>query len=222
MSNDDLDFVDPDSQPARKTAFTPPSSSYETGSPAGNRPPTREEIESLVSQKQQKLAELRRAQEELERERAALEDLRQRQLKFQNGRKEMLENLTRGIGLIEEAELAARRDADQMARALAQFREAVSKVQAINENRWSQENLTVELTQALTVIENARIEWNAAQVKFPVLNTETGESGPFTKAASSPNIATMSAMALCKVGLALTWPVLLAGLLIFAALVMRH
>ena len=35
-----------------------------------NRPPTREEIEALVSEKQIELAELKRAQEELERERA--------------------------------------------------------------------------------------------------------------------------------------------------------
>ena len=103
-----------------------------------NRPPTREEIEALVSEKQIKLAELKRAQEELERERAGLEELRRRQAEFQTGRAEVLQHLTRGIGLLEEAGLNARRDAEEMARTLADFREALDKVQAINEQSWTQ------------------------------------------------------------------------------------
>ena len=74
----------------------------------------------MVSEKQIKLAELKRAQEELERERAGLEELRRRQMEFQTGRSEMLQHLTRGIGLLEEAELTARRDTEQMARTLAE------------------------------------------------------------------------------------------------------
>ena len=72
----------------------------------------------MVSEKQIKLAELKRAQEELERERAGLEELRRRQMEFQTGRAEMLQHLTRGIGLLEAAELAARRETEQMARTL--------------------------------------------------------------------------------------------------------
>ncbi len=41
----------------------------------------------------------------------------------------MLQHLTRGIGLLEEAELNSRRDTEQMARTLAEFRQAVQKVQ---------------------------------------------------------------------------------------------
>ena len=66
------EFIDSDFQPARPSVCAAPP----PGALAGNRPPTREEIEALVSQKQIKLAELKRAQEELERERAGLEDLR--------------------------------------------------------------------------------------------------------------------------------------------------
>src|SRR5208283_6247196 len=85
------------------------------------RAPTREEVDRKVVEAQQKLAELKRAQEELERERASLEELRRRQIEFQTGREEMLQHLTRGIGLLEEAEMTARRDAEQMARVLAGF-----------------------------------------------------------------------------------------------------
>ena len=83
------------------------------------RAPTREEVDRKVVEAQQKLAELKRAQEDLERERATLEELRRRQTEFQNGRQEMIHHLTRGLGLLEEAEFNARRDAEQMVKTLA-------------------------------------------------------------------------------------------------------
>src|SRR5580658_9097349 len=129
------EFIDSDFQPAAPAA----------GANTASRPPTRAEIEAMVSEKQIKLAELKRAQEELERERAGLEELRRRQVEFQTGRDEMLQHLTRGIGLLEEAEMKARRDTEFMARTLAGFREAVQKVQSINEQAWTAENHSVEL-----------------------------------------------------------------------------
>src|ERR1700761_1303500 len=80
------------------------------------RAPTREEVDRKVVEAQQKLAELKHAQEELERQRASLEEVRRRQNEFQTGRQEIIQNLTRGVGLLEEAEYAARRDAEQMAK----------------------------------------------------------------------------------------------------------
>src|SRR5512139_718203 len=89
-----------------------------SGGAAGSAP-SREEVDSKVLEAQQKLAELKRAQETLERERAALEETRRRQAEFQTGRQEVVQQLTRGLGLLEEAEFSARRDAEQMAKTLA-------------------------------------------------------------------------------------------------------
>src|SRR5690348_6566608 len=104
---DASDFVDSDFQPSRKATYTSTMTAPRDDS---ERPPTREEVDSRVSETHSKLAELKRAQEELERERANLEELRRRQVEFQTGRDEMLQNLTRGLGLLEESEFAARRD----------------------------------------------------------------------------------------------------------------
>jgi len=219
--NEAGEFVDSDFQSAQQSGFatTPP------GAPAAklNRPPTREELEALVSEKQIKLAELKRVQEELERERAGLEELRRRQAEFQTGRQEMLHNLTRGIGLLEEAELTARRDAEQMTRVLTEFREAVTKVHGINEQLWNQDNFSVELTRATTTIENARMEWNAARLRFPVLSgtaAEAAESGPDKMGASF--LTTASLAQLFKIGFALTWPLVLLGFAIFALLLLKR
>jgi hypothetical protein len=206
---DPADFVDSDFQ-ARKATPAPSAVSV-----SGLRAPTREEVDSKVLETQQRLAELKRAQEDLERERASLEETRRRRMEFQTGRQEMLENLTRGIGLLEEAEFAARRDAEQMAKVLGAFREGVTKIEASNEEHWTQDNFNVELTRALTAIENARMEWNAARLKFPVLSGQVPSArdngAPLSPSAGSP-FAGKNFFELCKVGLAMTWPLTLIAL----------
>jgi hypothetical protein len=216
---DASDFVDSDFQPSRKTGYATMTSSSNNDS---SRAPTREEVDSRVGETHTKLAELKRAQEELERERASLEELRRRQMEFQTGRDEMLQNLTRGLGLLQEAEFAARRDAEQMSKALSELNEALQKTQNINEQTWNKENLNVELTRALTTIENARMEWNSARLKFPVLSGAlAAETEGSPKNSAQPMFATQSFGQLFKLGLALTWPLVLLGLGIFLMLLLR-
>jgi hypothetical protein len=217
---DATEFVDDDFQPAAPVV---PAASAWPAAPA----PTLSEVDSAVAEKQQKLAELKRQQEELERERAALEETRRRQMEFQTGREELLHNLTRGIGLLEESEVAARRDADQMARSLAAFKDALAKLQAINEDGWTKENFSIELTRALTTIENARMEWNSARLKLAILDGETAAAPApaFGKPATAASpFSGLGFLQLCKIGLALTWPLLLPilGLIIYLALHFRR
>ncbi|HWC60813.1 MAG TPA: hypothetical protein VHC44_14050 [Verrucomicrobiae bacterium] len=206
---DPADFVDDDFQ-ARKTQSAAGSAS---GQPM--RAPTREEVETRVSDTQQKLIELKRAQEELERERSALEETRRRQMEFQTGRQEMIHNLTRGLGLLEEAEFTARRDAEQMAKTIAEFRDALTKIEAVREETWTKDNFNVELTRALTSIENGRMEWNTARLKFPVLTGEKTTTAAAPGEASAEEalpLGNRSFGELCKLGLALTWPLVLVAL----------
>ena len=196
--------------------MTSPSSEFD-------RPLTREEVESRVSETHNKISELKRAQEELERERAGLEELRRRQMEFQTGREEMLQNLTRGVGLLSEAEFAARRDAEQMTKVVSELKDALQKVQNINDQGWSKENFNVELTRALTTIENGRMEWNSALLKFPVLSAAPiAEKQNQTTHLDPSFFAPQTLGQLFKLGLALTWPLVLLGLGIFLMLLLRR
>jgi hypothetical protein len=198
--HDSSEFIDTDFT-ARKSPFAAPS---------------RDDTDRRVVEAQQKLVELKRAQEELERERAGLEELRRRQTEFHTGREEVIQQLTRGLGLLEEAEFAARRDAEQMVKTIGDFRAALAKVQAIHDEVWTKENFQIELTRALTTIENARMEWNSARLKIAALAGETKDAAAppenNTAAAPAPSLAELSFFQLCKIGLALTWPLLLAAL----------
>jgi len=140
----------------------------------------------------------------------------------------MVQNLTRGLGLLEEAEFNARRDSEQMSKTMADFRDAMEKIQNIRDETWTKENFQVELTRALTTIENARMEWNAARLKLPVLAGETGPKEE-TQAAPAPAalpFAGLSLAELCKIGLAMTWPLVLVALgalgVLVAVLMSRH
>src|SRR3984957_13946999 len=133
---DATEFIDTD--------FTANKPSFATNAPA------RDDVDRKVVEAQQKLVELKRAQEELERERSGLEELRRRQNEFQTGRQEIIQQLTRGLGLLEEAEFVARRDSEMMVKTLGEFKNALIKVQAIRDEGWTKENFQIELTRALT------------------------------------------------------------------------
>jgi hypothetical protein len=218
---DSSEFIDSD--------FTTQKSPFAASTSAANplRAPSRDDVDRKVVETQQKLVELKRAQEELERERAGLEELRRRQGEFQTGRQEIIQQLTRGLGLLEEAEFCARRDAEQMVKTVGDFRAALTKVQAIHDEIWTKENFQIELTRALTTVENARMEWNSARLKLPVLAGENKTAAPGEKisASAAPSLAELSFGQLCKIGLALTWPLLLvalAALGIFIVVLVRH
>ena len=220
---DASEFIDDDFESARKHPGGGPHNPFAGGSPEAPRAPSREEVDHEVAEKQQRIAELKQKQEELERERAALEELRRRQAEFSHGREEMVQNLTRGIALLEEAEIEARREAEQMAKTLAEFRQALEKIQTIREETWRKDELQVQLTKALTAIENARMEWNNARIKFPILSGQSppgpGQPAPGTALDTVAQPRTYAEW--CKLGLALTWPLALVALAIFIVLLVR-
>jgi len=77
------------------------------------------------------------------------------------------------------------------------------------------------------VIETARMEWNAARLKYTILSGNVPvEAAKKTESgnAAQPWLAGRSFGQLCKLGLALTWPLALVALLalgIFLAVLLR-
>lgn len=211
---DASEYVDEDIETNQKPSFPVNEPGYSASEPP--RAPSREEVDTKVTELQNKLADLKRVQGELERERSSLEETRRRQLEFTNGREEMVRHLTRGISLLEQAEFSARQQAEQMSKTLVDLREALVRIQSVQELTWTRESFSAELTRALAVIESARMEWNSAQLKFTVLNGvqedrpagDPARSGPFGSMAGQQGFWEQ-----CRLGLALTWPVAAAVLL---------
>lgn len=200
MAFDGTDFVDTD--------YTSPKPA-----PTGARAPTREELDAQLTGTQQQLAKLREAQEQLERARAAVEEMRRKRTEFSLGRTEMLQSLTRGIGILQQGEHEAQQTAVQMGKSLEGLREALANVERLHEQAWSAENWEQELTRALTTIENARLEYSRARIAWPVLDGKGGATAPAANATVEPSLSSLPFGRLCKLGLALTWPVAVVVLL---------
>ena len=184
-----------------------------------------EELDDQVSTLQTQLANLNHARDKLEREKATVEESRRRFSEFQTGREEMLHELTRSLGLLEEAQLDAQRDAEQMTRSIDDLRGALTKVDSLVEVDTHDEDWKVLLTRNLTTIENARMELNSARLKWTLLSgIRDDESQGFT-APVQPGQTGLplpkSFAQLCLWGLALTWPMLLIGAAITAVLLLR-
>lgn len=211
MPYDGTDFEDTDYTAPRAAA----------PAPTAGRAPSHEELSGQLTSTEQQLAKLRETQEQLERTRAALEEMRRRRGEFSHGRSEMLQALTRGVGLLEQGELKARRDAEQQAKTLVGLREALANVERLNEQSWTDSTWERELTHALTTIENARLEHNAARLKWPVLDGKTpAELEKETVAGGLASLTELPLGKLGKLGLALTWPIAAVALLALAVFLM--
>ena len=184
-----------------------------------------EELDDQVSTLQTQLANLNHARDKLEREKATVEESRRRFSEFQTGREEMLHELTRSLGLLEEAQLDAQRDAEQMTRSMDDLRDALTKVDSLVEVDTHNEDWKVLLTRNLTTIENARMELNSPRLKWTLLSGIRDDEGQGFTAPVQPGQTGLampkSFGQLCLWGLALTWPVLLIGAAITAVLLLR-
>ncbi|MDG1833801.1 MAG: hypothetical protein P8J63_11290, partial [Verrucomicrobiota bacterium] len=183
-----------------------------------------EELDDQVSTLQTQLANLNHARDKLEREKATVEESRRRFSEFQTGREEMLHELTRSLGLLEEAQLDAQRDAEQMTRSMDDLRDALTKVDSLVEVDTHDEDWKVLLTRNLTTIENARMELNSARLKWTLLSGIRDDEGQGFTAPVQPGQTGLpmpkSFGQLCLWGFALTWPVLLIGAAITTVLLL--
>lgn len=207
MAFDGTDFVDTD------------YSSPRSASP-GPRAPSREDLDAQLTGTQQQLAKLKEAQDQLERTRAAVEEMRRRHADFTAGRGETLQSLTRGIGLLQKSEEDSRRDAELLSRTLEGLRSSLSHVERLNEQAWTSETWEQELTKALTTIENARLEYHSARLKWPVLEGKLPDGTAVRQAPDAPPAwTTLPLGRLFRLGFALTWPLVLAIASLVAAIV---
>jgi hypothetical protein len=138
-------------------------------------PPHREEVDSKLEQAREHLLTLRRQQEELERQKGELEELRRKQEEYSRGRAEITDKLSRGLIALERQQTESQRLAGLCGTTIDAFRDYTEQIQQINDDEWTSGNVRAELSKALAVIENARLEYNRAHTKLDCLNPAAGQ-----------------------------------------------
>ncbi len=191
-------------------------------SPKRSRSTDREELDTQSVDLQKRVTDLSRELEEVERERITVEESRRRFANFETGRDEMLQELTRGLGLLEESEHDARRNAEQMSKTIIDIRETLGKVEKLEDIDTNRDDWKVQLTRNLTTLENARMEINSAKLKWPILTQMPEESEALENKGAASGGAPQSFGQLCLMGLSLTWPLVLLGLAIFVYVLLNQ
>jgi chromosome segregation ATPase len=128
--------------------------------------PMDENMDQRVHIAQERLSRLRKEAEEIEREKVALEDLRRKQQGFLNGRTEMLERMSRAVALLDRETQDNRRKIEQMLVMRETFADHMDAVQSLTPEDWSRQNLQSELSRALGIIEDARMEYDRSMTRL--------------------------------------------------------
>jgi len=181
-------------------------------------PTQKEELDRELQQRREQLLLLRRQQEELERQKGDLEDLRRKHDEYARGKTEMIEQLTRALVLIERDQVEAQRRVELCGATRQSFRDILDQLQTIHDDQWTSANVRVELSKALGAIENARAEFQRACARLECLSPK--ELAPVV---TESDKAAAEFRRYVKLGLAASLPVIIAGtiwLLVF--LVAKH
>jgi hypothetical protein len=188
--------------------------------------PMDDNMDQRVHLAQERLSRLRKEADEIEREKSALEELRRKQQGFIQGRAEMLERLSRAVGLLDRESTDNRRKIEQMILMRDSFAEHMDAVHSLTPEDWSRQNLQTELSRALAIIEDAKLEYDRSMTRLQAFTHVPAPAAPVAAShgPSQPGQAlfpmamnrnTFRQWAFC--GLAFTTPVLilavLAGLL---------
>lgn len=183
-------------------------------------------LSERVSEADRKKIELEEKLRRLAQERDSLKDAQERRQELDQGRKDMSRELTRGIELLDTALFDTKARAEQMELALGTLKSSLARLKSIQTSEWSDAEYQEKLTQALAQLEGSRSEWEETRLKFAGIlapkNKGTASEGAETSAGGAGSWFSgegFSYNELCKVGLALTWPVATAFLMAFIALV---
>jgi DNA repair exonuclease SbcCD nuclease subunit len=140
----------------------------------------KQDVDTQATRAMQELEVLRKRQEQLEIEKRELEEFKRKSEEFERGKRDMVANIKRSITALERDEMETQRMLDLLESNRGRFKTLLEDLEDIDEQSWTDETIRVELTRALGVIEDARVEYNKAIAKIDAAKSERpgGRSEP--------------------------------------------
>jgi len=137
----------------------------------------KEEINSKVATKLDELERLRSRQDALEKEKAALENLRNSQEKYEAGKREMIDHLEKSIIAMEREDVTLNQRLALVSDTSKSFKEMLKELRGFNEENWPVDSngLRDELNRNLTVIDNIRKEYNQSCARLDAVRESRGQ-----------------------------------------------
>ncbi len=130
---------------------------------------TGNEIDLKVQRYEEQLLDLKRQQEEIARQKRELDELSRKQREFDDGRRDIVEKMTRGLVLLEREEFEVKRELEQIKGIRDSFVEHLSQTENINPAEWATEELPTELTRALARVDQAKAIYSQSRTRLVAL-----------------------------------------------------
>lgn len=184
------------------------------------------ELDARVELARQQMLELKRQQDQLERERLELEELRRREESFEQGKTEVINELSRMINLIEQEEFEVHKRASVLTHCRENFQDHHRLLCDIHETEWTSEELKSELNKACLVLDAARAELNKGRAQLSSLGDQAvdfsqnpSHSNGFNPSADSSNFDFALEV---KRGFARNLPLILLGIAALLFYYLKH
>ena len=182
--------------------------------------PSAEHLDNQVQKAQEQLLQLKRQQEQIEKQKRELEELSRRQDELEHGRGEMSDKLTRALVVLEREAYNAQSRLEQIRVARESFAQHLELIETIDPRNWNPSDLHKELSRALSTVDDARTEYNEHRSRLQAAGGGNGEQSlPDTTPGADENNQGRSFSEWLQIGLALSLPLILCGVIAIALLV---
>jgi DNA repair exonuclease SbcCD ATPase subunit len=196
------------------------------GATLGKMARKKEDMSNQAASAVQEIERLRLKQEELEREKSALEELARRQDQYERDKTDILEKLDRSVVAMEREESQAARMVELLSESRNRFKNTLAEIRAINEDLWGDHNFLDELNRSAALVETARMDYKKALAKIEAANWHVGVEDGSDK-------ATLDALGFesggekdfghwLKIGFAVTLPLMALIVLILGMYLLMH
>jgi len=183
----------------------------------------KEQITNKVADTAEEIERLKMRQDELEHEKSSLEELNRKQDEYARSKKDIIENLSRNIILMEKDEVLANRMVELLSASRSRFKDILAEIRDVQEEGWAEDCFEEELDKALALIESARMEYSKAIAKVDAESWQKGGTGQAQLStledAGRGSIANKGFLFWLKVGVAVSLPMAFFILLLIAAYV---
>ncbi|MEM9445480.1 MAG: hypothetical protein AAGA18_09015 [Verrucomicrobiota bacterium] len=135
------------------------------------------DLDHELRAQQERLLELQKQQEEVERRKQRLESLNQQRMKVASGQKHLREKFSDALALLERSEFDLQRQAEYIESTQKEFAEHLERIEGIDPSAWDPEEIDEELTKSLRIIDVANADYEKFHPKLDVLSKkELGET----------------------------------------------
>lgn len=135
-----------------------------------------DDLNLKVQQAEEVLLDLERRREQIERQKRQLEEIRRKQYEFEEGQRQTVEKIKRGLILLTQQEYELKRECEEVGLIRDSFSNHLRLLEAIRPQLWDPAHLEDELTGALATIDQARGSYSQAQVRLEALRRQTGST----------------------------------------------